>query len=125
MKKRLIFIGLFFCIKEEKVVEEQAEMETVGNKKEVTFLIKPRALTFREVKKMDELKISERFLREYISEANLPKISEWGFARVDFFVEEIYQDESIYDWDNHVLNLFIDKTMGLTFGREETDQEKN
>ena len=106
-------------------MEEQATTEATENKKEAKFPIEPRPLTFREVKKMDELKISERFLREYIADGNLAKISEWGFARVNFFVEEIYRDESICDWPNHVLNLFIDKTMGLTFGREETDQEKN
>ena len=103
---------------------EQATTEATTNKKEVKFLIKPRSLTYEELKKLNEMKADQLYLAKAIEDNNSVLIHEIGYKRTDFFISEIYKDPSMKKWDVHVLNSFIGRTMDLTF-RGEDEETKN
>ena len=105
-------------------MEEKATTEATTNKKEVKFPIKPRSLTYEELKKLNEMKADQLYLAQAIEENNSVLIHEIGYKRADFFINEIYKDPSMKKWDVHILNSFIGRTMDLTF-RGEDEETKN
>lgn len=85
--------------------------------------IKPRSLTHKEYKKMFDEGFSYEQIIKLIDENGLVEAMEKGFARQDFFIDEIYGDPTMREWPQHELLKFIEYTMRLTIGAENEDEE--
>ena len=83
-----------------------------------------RSLTHKEFKEMYARKISEAHMMEAASAGDIVLAAEKNFARMDFFIKEVYGDPNLEELDQNVLNQLIRDTIHITVNGA-TDEEKN
>ena len=83
-----------------------------------------RSLTHKEFKEMYARKISEAHMMEAANAGDIVLAAEKNFARMEFFINEVYGDPNLEELDQNVLNQLIRDTIHITVNGA-TDEEKN